>query len=117
MVQAGLSVERIRAEIDRKYGRSAAGAPRPPRPPARAGWPRRPPARGGDGEHGGAERLGGGGVVTVGGWQIELLSHPAPLARGQRSHVVAKVLTAVAQAPASGGEAAIGLAPPRPAPA
>jgi len=68
------------------------------------------------GEHGGAERLGGGGVVTVGGWQIELLSHPAPLARGQRSHVVAKVLTAVAQAPASGGEVAIGLAPAGTAP-
>ena len=68
-----------------------------------------PTAAGAHGEHGGAERLGAGGIVTVGGWQVELLSHPAPLARGRPSHVVAKVLTGAGLAPVSGGEVAIGL--------
>ncbi|MBI2156571.1 MAG: 4Fe-4S binding protein [Candidatus Rokubacteria bacterium] len=68
-------------------------------------------AHGGHDGHGAAP-AGGGATVTVGGYTIELLSHPAPLARGQAGHVVAKVLRSDGLDPATGGEVLIGLAAP-----
>ncbi|MBI2493314.1 MAG: hypothetical protein HYV94_14630, partial [Candidatus Rokubacteria bacterium] len=61
-----------------------------------------PASAGAHGEHGGAAPLGA--VVTLGGYQIELLSHPAPPARGQAGHVIAKVLRSDGLDPATGGE-------------
>jgi len=63
------------------------------------------------GEHGGAKPLGDGGVVTIHGYQVELLSHPSPLAVGRKSHVVAKVFKVNStQTPVSGGRVLIGVA-------
>ncbi|MBI4590229.1 MAG: 4Fe-4S binding protein [Candidatus Rokubacteria bacterium] len=70
-----------------------------------------PVAAAAHGEHGGAKPLGDTGIVTVQGYQIELLSHPGPLAPGQESHVVAKVFRNSPLAPVSGGTVFIGLAP------
>ncbi len=70
-----------------------------------------PVAAAAHGEHGSARPLGQTGVVTVEGYQLELLSHPAPLAVGQESHVVVKVFKNSPLAPVSGGTVRIGLAP------
>ena len=70
-----------------------------------------PVAAAAHGEHGSARPLGETGVVTVEGYQLELLSHPAPLAVGQESHVVVKVFKNSPLAPVSGGTVLIGLAP------
>ncbi|MBI3029814.1 MAG: hypothetical protein HYY64_09910, partial [Candidatus Rokubacteria bacterium] len=70
-----------------------------------------PVAAAAHGEHGSARPLGETGVVTVEGYQLELLSHPAPLAVGQESHVVVKVFKNSPLAPVSGGTVRIGLAP------
>jgi len=81
-----------------------------------------PVAAGAHGEHGAAGPLEGTSLVTVQGYQVELLSQPGPLVVSQESQVVAKIfrnspLTAVA-----GGRVLISLAPvgappdPRPAP-
>jgi len=74
------------------------------------------------GEHGSAKPPGGTAVVTVQGYEVELLSSPAPLAAGQESQLVAKVFKNPPLAPVSGGRVLISLAPagaphhPRPAP-
>ncbi len=70
-----------------------------------------PVAAAAHGEHGTARPLGETGVVTVQGYQIELLSHPSPLALGQENHLVAKVFRNSALTPVSGGRVLIGLAP------
>jgi len=81
-----------------------------------------PAAAAAHGEHGAAGPLEGTSLVTVQGYQVELLSQPGPLVVSQESQVVAKIfrnspLTAVA-----GGRVLISLAPvgappdPRPAP-
>jgi polyferredoxin len=62
------------------------------------------------GEHGSAKPLGETGVVTVQGYQLELLSHPSPLAAGRESHVVVKVFKNSPLTPVSGGTVFIGLA-------
>ena len=63
------------------------------------------------GEHGEAKALGETSVVTVGEYQIELLSHPSPLARGQESHVAAKLFKNSPLVPVSGATVLIGTAP------
>jgi hypothetical protein len=62
------------------------------------------------GEHGGAKPLGAMGAVTVQGYQVELLSQPTPLAPGQPSQIVAKIMKSSSLVPVSGGRVAIGLA-------
>ncbi len=62
------------------------------------------------GEHGSAKPLGETAVVTVQGYQLELLSHPSPLVVGQESHVVVKVFKNSPLTPVSGGTLFIGLA-------
>jgi polyferredoxin len=61
------------------------------------------------GEHGGAEAPGGSGVVTVEGYQIELLSQPSPLAQGRAARLVAKVVKGPDLAPVTGGRVLIAL--------
>jgi ferredoxin len=75
------------------------------------------------GEHGSARPLGGGtSVVTVQGYQVELLSQPSPPARGQEAQIVANVLDGSTALPVSGGRVLLSLASagaahdPRPAP-
>ncbi|MBI4609250.1 MAG: 4Fe-4S binding protein, partial [Candidatus Rokubacteria bacterium] len=63
------------------------------------------------GEHGSAKPLGELSLVTVQGYQVELLSRPSPLALGQESQVVAKVFRNSPLTPVSGGRVLIGLAP------
>ncbi len=65
----------------------------------------------GHGEHGTAQRLHSTGIITVQGYQVELLSDPAPLAVGRESRVIARVTGLDGQTPVSGGAVAIGLAP------
>ncbi|HLC42468.1 MAG TPA: 4Fe-4S binding protein, partial [Methylomirabilota bacterium] len=63
------------------------------------------------GEHGGAKPLGEGSTVTLHGYQVELLSHPSPLAVGREVHVVAKIFkTNSREIPVSGGKVLIGVA-------
>ena len=69
-----------------------------------------PAAAAAHGEHGSAKPLGETSVVTVQGYQLELLSHPSPLAVGQESHVVVKVFKNSPLTPVSGGTVFIGLA-------
>jgi hypothetical protein len=74
------------------------------------------------GEHGAARPLGARSVVSVHGFEVELLSQPSPLARDRESHVIARISTDTPPRPVSGGEVRIGLgpvglaAPPQPAP-
>ncbi len=63
------------------------------------------------GEHGGAAPLGASGPVSVQGYNVELLSHPAPLALGQPSHLVVKVMRNPSLVPVSGARVLIGFAP------
>ncbi|MBI3456725.1 MAG: 4Fe-4S binding protein [Candidatus Rokubacteria bacterium] len=69
------------------------------------------------GEHGGGKPLGETSVVTVEGYQVELLAQPSPLALGQESQLIAKVFKNSPLSPASGGRVRIGLAPGGAAPA
>jgi len=69
-----------------------------------------PVAAAAHGEHGSTKPLGETSVVTVQGYQLELLSHPSPLAVGQESHVVVKVFKNSPLTPVSGGAVFIGLA-------
>lgn len=62
------------------------------------------------GEHGAAKAAGAAATVTVQGYEVELLSDPAPLVAGRESRVVAKVTTTAAATPVTGGVVAIGLA-------
>lgn len=63
------------------------------------------------GDHGGARELGASGVVTIEGYQVELLGRPAPLTRGQPSRLVARVVRNSPLTPVTGGRVLIGLAP------
>lgn len=69
-----------------------------------------PVAAAAHGEHGTAKPLGDTGAVTIQGYQIELLSHPGPLAAGQESQVVVKIFKNSALTPVSNGTVFIGLA-------
>jgi 4Fe-4S binding protein len=64
------------------------------------------------GQHGAAQSLGPTGIVTVDGYQVELLSDPAPLTVGRESRVIAKILRgSLFPLPVTGGDVRIGLAP------
>ncbi len=63
------------------------------------------------GDHGGAKSLGEPSLVTVQGYQVELLSQPAPFALGQESELVAKIFKNSPLRPISGGRVLIGLGP------
>jgi hypothetical protein len=63
------------------------------------------------GEHGSAKPLGELSLVTVQGYQVELLSQPGPLAVGEESQVVAKIFKNSPLTPVSGGRVLMSLAP------
>ena len=63
-------------------------------------------SHGGHEEHGGAPPLGTVGTVTVQGYQVELLTHPSPLAPDRSAHLVAKVFRISDLAPVPGGAGA-----------
>ena len=67
---------------------------------------------GGHGDHGAAQPPGNALTVTIGDYQVELLSHPSPLARGQASDVTARILEGSARRAVSGATVLIGAAPP-----
>jgi len=81
-----------------------------------------PVAAAAHGEHGAAKPLGTTSVVTVQGYQVELLADPSPPVAGRESRLVAKVFRSDTLAPVSGGRVRVSLAPagaaqePRPAP-
>jgi ferredoxin len=60
--------------------------------------------------HGDAPQIGKAGAVTVQGYQVELLTHPSPLAANRSAHLVAKVLRSSDLAPVPGGRVLVGLA-------
>lgn len=64
------------------------------------------------GEHGGGKPLGATGTVAILGYQVELLSEPGPLARGEQTHVIAKITENSSDTPVSGGTVLIGFAEP-----
>ncbi|HET7874962.1 MAG TPA: 4Fe-4S binding protein [Methylomirabilota bacterium] len=64
------------------------------------------------GEHGDAKPVGALSVVTVQGYQVELLSRPSPPVSGQETQLVAKVVRNPALVPVSGGRVLIGLSAP-----
>lgn len=63
------------------------------------------------GEHGGAQPIGAVSLVSVQGYQVELLSQPSPLAPGQESRVVAKIVQNSPATPVSGGRVLISVGP------
>ncbi len=63
------------------------------------------------GEHGNAAPPAGTSPVTVAGYQIELLTAPAPLEARKPGQIVAKILRSATMEPVSGGSVAIGIAP------
>lgn len=63
------------------------------------------------GEHGSAAPPSGTSPVTVAGYQIELLTYPAPPVSGAPAQIVAKVLRSGTMEPVSGGTVSIGFAP------
>jgi polyferredoxin len=63
------------------------------------------------GEHGGARSAGEVNVVSVHGYQVELLSHPSPIARGQESQVIAKIVKNSPLKPAAAGRVLISVTP------
>jgi polyferredoxin len=65
----------------------------------------------GHGEHGGAAPLAGGGIVTVQGYEVELLASPGPLALGREHRLVARVLDVASGSPVTGGTVLLGVAP------
>lgn len=67
------------------------------------------------GEHGNAAAPAGTSPVTIDGYQVELLTSPAPLAAGKRGQIVAKILRSATMEPVSGGKVAIGIVPMEPA--
>ncbi len=64
------------------------------------------------GEHGGGKPLGATGTVAILGYQVELLSQPGPLAEGERTHVIAKIVKDPDGTEVSGGTVLIGFAEP-----
>lgn len=80
-----------------------------------------PVAAAAHGEHGGGRSVGESGVVTVEGYEVELLTHPGPLALGQETHLVARIAQSGSAIPASGGRVRLSLVPagvvPQPHPA
>ncbi len=64
------------------------------------------------GEHGAAKPLGATGAVAILGYQVELLSEPGPLAQGEQTHVVARIVKDPDDLPVSGGAVLIGFAAP-----
>lgn len=75
-----------------------------------------PAAAAAHGEHQDAPPLGTAGTVTVQGYQVELVTHPSPLAPDRSAHLVAKVLRSGDQAPVTGGHVLVGFAPAGAAP-
>ena len=71
-----------------------------------------PAAAAADGKHGGSIALGATGSVAILGYRVELLSEPGPLARGEQTHVVAKVVADPLGIPVPGGVVMIGFAAP-----
>jgi hypothetical protein len=63
------------------------------------------------GEHGNAAAPTGTSPVTVDGYQIEVLTFPAPLVAGKPGQVVVKVLRGATMEPVSGGNVAVGFGP------
>jgi hypothetical protein len=63
------------------------------------------------GEHGNAAPPAGTSPVTIAGYQIELLTSPAPLIAGKPGQIVAKVLRSGTMEPVSGGSLSIGFMP------
>ncbi|MFQ5830636.1 MAG: 4Fe-4S binding protein [Candidatus Methylomirabilia bacterium] len=70
-----------------------------------------PVAAAAHGQHGSATPLGKLSLVTVQGYEVELLSRPSPLALGRESQVVAKVFKNSPLTPISGGRVLMSLAP------
>jgi ferredoxin len=72
--------------------------------------------------HGEAAPVGTAGAVGVQGYQVELATHPGPLALGRETHLIAKVSTGSPPEAASAGRVRIAFGPagaagdPRPAP-
>jgi len=64
------------------------------------------------GEHGAGEAVGQTGAVTLGGYRVELLSHPSPLAAGREHHLTARITTEAGSDPAPGGRVLVALAEP-----
>jgi ferredoxin len=62
------------------------------------------------GEHGAATPAGPTSAIGVGGYHIEVLSQPNPLATGRPGQIIAKVATSSDHAPVSGGKILIGFA-------
>ena len=71
-----------------------------------------PAAAAADGKHGGSSALGATGSVAILGYRVELVSEPGPLARGEQTHVVAKVVADPLGIPVPGGVVLIGFAAP-----
>jgi len=67
-------------------------------------------------KHGGEAPLGTVGTVTVQGYQVELLTHPSPLALDPSARLVAKVFRSSDLAPVTGGRVLVGFAPAGAAP-
>ncbi|MBI1737386.1 MAG: 4Fe-4S binding protein, partial [Candidatus Rokubacteria bacterium] len=61
------------------------------------------------GGHGAARSLGGGAAVAAAGYEVTLQADPAPLAAGEESRVIAKVVAAGTSSPVTGGTVRIGL--------
>ena len=68
-------------------------------------------ALGHGGDHGGPRSIGEVSLVSIQGYQVELLSEPSPLAPGQESQVVVKVIGDSAREPVSGGRVLISIVP------
>lgn len=68
-------------------------------------------ALGHGGDHGGPRPIGEVSLVSIHGYQVELLSRPSPLASGQESQVIAKVIRNPALQPVSGARVLISIAP------
>ena len=69
-----------------------------------------PAAAGAHGEHGAVNPAGPISTIGVGGYHVEVLSQPSPLATGRTGQIIAKVATSSDHAPVSGGKVLIGFA-------
>lgn len=65
-------------------------------------------AHGGGGGHAGPRAVGGGATVDIAGYEVTLLSDPAPLTAGREGRIVARVATAGSRIPVTGGAVEIG---------
>jgi polyferredoxin len=63
------------------------------------------------GEHGDAAPPAGASPVSVGGFQVEMLTSPQPLEAGKPNRIIAKVLRSGTMEPVSGGNVSIGVIP------